>query len=362
MQRRTVAVIATVAAVATLLSWLLSVVPGVTPAGAPLFYEPASTLSPQAPGIAIASARFDLPDPYLLDVGRTYDLYVSTAQGDSGQHIPVLKGSPGHWSNTPTDAVRALPSWASTSAGVSGLNWSPAVYQLGKRYLMYFAPTLKVATHHCVAVGVSTSPTGQFLVAPNPIVCQWDQGGDIDAQLFVDPAGPEGPAHPNYLVWKSDNNSLPGSGTPTIWSAPLSNDGLHLTGVPVKIFQPDETWQESLVEAPELEMSPQGQVWLFYSGGAGYFSVDYGMGAARCDGPLGPCRDLTSVPLITSNAQGTGPGEESYFVAPDGSDWLLYSAIHFDALFYPYRAVEAARIGWNAAGPYVAQAGAFPAP
>ncbi|HWE65831.1 MAG TPA: family 43 glycosylhydrolase, partial [Acidimicrobiales bacterium] len=220
-----------------LVAGFLALLAGASPAAAPILHQPKPTATPQSPGIAIATAQLDLPDPYLFDDGGTYDLFISTALGDQDQHIPVMSGSPGHWS-APIDAVPALPDWASASAGQAGLAWTPAVYKLGGRYLMYFAPTLAVTDHHCLAVGASTSATGKYLVAPAPIVCQWNEGGDIDPQLLVDPKGPDGPGHPNYLIWKSDNNSVTTAGVPMIWAAPLSNDGLRLTGDPVKIFQP----------------------------------------------------------------------------------------------------------------------------
>jgi hypothetical protein len=180
--------------------------------------------------------------------------------------------------------------------------------------------------------------------------------------VFVDPHGPDGRKHPYYFIWKSDNNSTPGDGTASIWAQALSNDGTSLNGIPALIFQPDQSWQSTLVEAPQMALSPSREVWLFFSAGQGYFTSDYGMGAVRCAGPFGPCTHPLPGPLITSNDQGSGPGEETYFVGPDGSDWLLYSPEHTGDAFELFRPVEAARIGWNRAGPYVADAGTFPSP
>jgi hypothetical protein len=341
-------------------SLLVAVAPfGVAQAAQAQTAQPRPTSNPTAPGIAIAQEHFDLPDPFILDDNHTYYLYLSTAFGNTKQNIPLFTGRPGHWSARSIDAVPYLPQWASPT-----LAWSPAVYHLGGQYVMYFAPLRTAVTppQHCIAIATSPKPAGPFLVKQTPFICQKKLGGDIDPQLFVDPHGPNGPKHPNYLIWKSDNNSTPGDGTPTIWARPLSNDGLALEGKPASIFQADLAWQQPLVEAPQMALAPNSVVWLFFSGGTGFFSPDYAMGAVRCASPLGPCTDPQPDPLIASNYQGSGPGEETLFHGSDGSDWLLYSPIHTGAPPEIYRPIQAARIGWGKAGPYVADAGTFPLP
>jgi hypothetical protein len=322
------------------------------------------TASQAAPGIAIARARFDLPDPFLLDVGGTYYMYLSSAFGDGSQNVPVLTGKPGHWSKRPIDAVPDLPAWAIGDPAKLDLTWSPAVYKFGDLYVMYLAPQIRgsTPTQHCIAIGLSPDPAGPFFIDPAPFICQRNLGGDIDPQLFVDPHGPDGPARPDYLIWKSDNNSTAGDGVDTIWAQPLANDGYTLEGQPVPIFTPDESWQRPLVEAPQMALSPEGAVWLFFSAGAGFYTADYGVGAVRCTGPLGPCTDPLAGPLLTTNAQGSGPGEETYFAGPQGSDWLLYSPVHTGDIAYLVRPVEAARIAWRGSVPYLAVPGGFPVP
>jgi hypothetical protein len=257
-----------------------------------------------------------------------------------------------------------VPAWAvPTSAG--GRTWDPYVVRLGDTYVMYVAPQLRDhhPVAHCIGVAVSHSPRGPFVpVAGPPLVCQMWLGGDIDAQVFSDPHGPRGAAHPNYLVWKSDNNDLPGSGPTTIWAAPLSNDGLALTGKAVAIFRPDRAWEDPVLEAPQMTEAPNGTDWLFFSGGDGFYTPRYAMGAAKCAGPLGGCHDTSAGPLISSNAQGSGPGEETVFVGADHSTWVLYNPWHTGELEAFIRPAEAARIGWDTRGPYVAEAGRFPSP
>jgi beta-xylosidase len=338
---------------------------GAPPAARATADPPPPASLPLAPGIAIATASFDLPDPFLLDVDGTYYMYLSSAFGNDTQNVPVLIGAPGHWSRSSIDAVPSLPAWAIGDPGAGDTTWSPAVYKVGNLYVMYLAPQIRGSepVQHCIALGFSPDPAGPFFIDPDPYICQRNLGGDIDPQLFVDPHGPNGPGQPYYLIWKSDNNSTPGDGTTTIWAQPLANDGYTLEGQPVAIFTPDQSWQEQLVEAPQMALSPNGEVWLFFSAGKGFYTPDYGMGAVRCAGPLGPCNDPLPGPLVTSNAEGSGPGEETYFVGPGGSDWLLYSPIHTGDLSELIRPVEAVRIAWlHGSLPDVSEPGTFPAP
>jgi len=329
--------------------------------------QPSPTLTPQAPGISIAdSTQLDMPDPFLVSTKERDFLFLSTAFGDRTQsNVPEMVGRPGDWGSA-HDAMPVVPSWA-IPASKGGLEWDPDVVRLDGRYVMYLSPvlllTLSPRPTHCLGVATSNSLSGPFTPVPGPpIVCQLSLGGDIDADMIQDPEGPRGPAHPNYLVWKSDNNNLPGSAPTTIWAAALSDDGLTVDGPPVQIFTPTQPWEQPVLEAPQMVKSPYGTDWLFFSAGTGFATSGYAIGAAKCQGPLGPCRDVSTTPLISSNLQGPGPGEETVFVAPDGGTWVLYSPWHAAVLSALFRPVEAARIGWDGSGPYVAEAGKFPVP
>ena len=144
------------------------------------------------------------------------------------------------------------------------------------------------------------------------------------------------------------------------WAQPLSNNGLKLNGAPVRIYQADQPWQHSLIEAPQMVISPSGTVFLFYSA-SGFAAPDYAMGAAQCAGPVGPCRDVSPSPLVASNSQGPGPGEETAFTAGRRQPVVgLQPMVQRRSLYPILRPAEAIRIAWNSSGPYVAEAGAFP--
>ena len=333
--------------------------------GPPSSARPPRTANPDAPGIAVVPPQsIDLPDPMMVTSHGRYHVYLSTAFGDpSSANVPELVGVPGRWGRS-FDAMPTVPSWAQPGSR-GGKTWDPYVQKIDGRFLLYFSAQLAQPGRatHCLGVAQSRSLDGPFVPLPAaPLVCQQGRGGDIDVQPFYDPAGPDGRAHPWYLIWKSDDNNLRPTPRPTaIWAAPLSDDGLRLTGPGRIIFTGQLAWQQPLVEAPQMVKSPDGRTWLFFSAGK-FFTDRYAMGVAVCQGPLGGCRSVGTDPLVSTNRQGTGPGEETVFVAPDHSYWLLYNPWHTGLAFILYRPAEGVRLGWGPTGPYVAEAGAFPSP
>jgi hypothetical protein len=325
--------------------------------------EPPPTATPDAPGIVVATrGGADLPDPFLLDAGGRYHLFTSTAFGDRTHEIPELVGTPGHW--TVREALGSLPPWAVPGASFAngGKDWAPTVYRFGSRYVMYYSPEIKgsLPVQHCIAVATSSSPSGPFLSRSQPMVCDRQQGGDIDAEVLDDPSGPAGATNPYYLVYKSDNNSTTGTGATTIWVQRLSNSGLRLFGSPVAVFQPSEAWQGNVIESPYMVVEG-GRVWLFFSAG-NFANLNYLIGYVGCNSPLGPCEGSVSRQLLTSNSQGQGPGEETIYTTRDGEVWMLYNPWSAGQAFKPFRPAQAVRLGFDSSGPYLAETTTFPPP
>lgn len=343
----------------------LTLVTGASGTTGPVGPQPPPLADLSHPGITVAAPQpIDLPDPMMVSAPGRYYMYLSTAFGDPHRfNVPTESGVPGRWSS-PFDAMPATASWA-LPARDGGKTWDPYVQRFGRTWLMYTSSTLRSSSGavHCLGVARADSLNGPFVpVGSRPIVCQPQYGGDIDVQPFYDPGGPDGSAHPWYLVWKSDDNNLRPARPTAIWVAPLSNDGLRLTGPARVVFRADEAWEEPVMEAPQMVLSPYGQLWLFFSGGKGFYTADYAMGVARCTSPLGVCHTVGTGPLVSTNAQGDGPGEETVFVAPDKSYWLIYNPWHTGEGLNLFRPSEGVRIGWTKAGPYVAEPGTFPAP
>jgi hypothetical protein len=309
--------------------------------------EPPHSTDPAVPARVILTGP-DPTDPFMLRIGGRYYLY--TSEGTSLMNVPLRIGPrPGRWS-APVDVLPALPAWAT-----GGLTWAPDVQRVSGGWALYFTSLVKGIDPetHCIGSAFARSPSGPFVPTAYPIVCQLDHRGSIDARTIT------APGNQLVLIWKSEDNanpSVPGpdqDGPTGIYAQALSPDGRRLLGRPVKILGPSEPWEGTIVEAPDM-VEAWGTYWLFFSGNW-YSSPSYGIGVAACQGPFGPCTDPDPAPLISSNLQGAGPGEESLFTDGDAT-YILYNPFHADdpGPVIP-RPVVMARIGFTPRGPYVAE-------
>ncbi len=310
--------------------------------------DPAVNPDPMAPGIPVNSGENE-SDPFLYLANGRYFLYTSDiAPTNSTKIVNVPVSSTvdfKHWSPV-TDALPALPRWAQ-----QGFTWAPDIHQFGSTYVMYFTAGVQANGRQCIGVATGSSPIGPFTPTDAPFICQLSMGGSIDPRVFTDSTGT------NWMLWKSDQNANGASTPTTLWSQELSPNGLNLVGTPSVLMRPDEAWQGTIVEAPDMVESG-GIYWLTYS--ANWFvQSDYAIGVARCDGPTGPCADFSSQPFIATNAQGSGPGEPSFF-DDSGAVWMLYTPVR--ALpFVVQRPIDITRIGFGPLGPFLAAGGPPPA-
>jgi len=317
-------------------------------AAIPAVDRPPPDPHPAAPGTIVTSGQ-DQSDPVLYRIAGRYFLFTSGIPGSDPVNVPVASTT-GFSSWGPViDALPVLPGWATP-----GFTWAPDLHRFGSGYVLYFTALLKGSTPamECIGDATGAAPDGPFRAEARPFICQPQLGGSIDPRVFANAQG-------TWMLWKSDQN-IGGATTPTtMWSQSLSGDGLELTGRAHALMGPDEPWQGTVIEAPDL-VEVAGAYWLFYSGN--WFNQDaYAVGAARCAGPSGPCADTSALPFLASNAQGAGPGEASVFADPDGT-WMLYSSSHSSIPLpqIPPRPVVMTRIGFTPAGPYLAAGGPPP--
>ena len=257
----------------------------------------------------------NFPDAVVIRHGAQFIAYST----NDGPNVPIATSTDlVHWSfamdparpGKRRDALPRLGVWAKP-----GFTWAPEVIELGGRYLLYYTASDVKRNAQCVGVAVASDPLGPFVdSSPNPIVCQAELGGTIDADAFRDTDGKL------YLYFKNDGNRVgKHSG---IWGQQLTADGLSVTGQAVELIRDDKAWEQKLVEAPTMVRSPLGYE-LFFS--AAYFGWNedqklspYGMGYASCAGPLGPCKKSADNPILHSfydRQSGclSGPGHQSIF-------------------------------------------------
>ncbi|MBF6555652.1 MAG: family 43 glycosylhydrolase [Acidimicrobiales bacterium] len=311
--------------------------------------SPPAAANPQSPGLLVSSGQ-NQSDPFLYLSGGRYFLYASGVPGTPPVNVPVASTTTfDHWSQV-SDALPALPAWA-----VPGFTWAPDIHRFGSTFVLYFTALLQGSSPpmQCIGDAIGRAADGPFTPFRTPFICQTDQGGSIDPRVFTDGSGA------NWMLFKSDQN-IDGATTPTkMWSQPLTADGLGLVGQPSELMAPDERWQGSIVEAPDM-VEVNGTYWVVYSGNW-FNQPSYGIGAARCAGPAGPCADISPRPLLGSNLQGEGPGEASVFKDSAGV-WMLYSPWRSLAPKpdKPPRPVYITRLGFGSTGPYLAAGGPPP--
>ncbi len=306
--------------------------------------QPPPTANPQAPGVLVDSGE-NRSDAFLYQADGRYYLYTSSTTSIPFLNVPVSSTTDFTTWTPPKDAMVHLPAWAAEP-----FTWGPDVHRFGSHYVLYFTGFLKALDEQCIGAAFSSAPDGPFTAQAHPFICQSGLSGSIDPRIFTDSDGTL------YMQWKSDQNAH-GSSTPTtLWSQRLGSDGLTLLGSPSALMQPDEPWQGTVIEAPDM-VEVNGVYWLAYA--ANWFNQPaYGIGVAWCKGPLGPCADLSNQPLISSNAQGKGPGEPSFFQDQSGV-WMLYTPVE-SLPGDPPRPVYITRVGFTDKGAYLAAGGPPP--
>jgi beta-xylosidase len=250
----------------------------------------------------------NFPDPFLLRAGDTWHAY---ATNDDDGNVQTLRSRDlVTWTKGP-DALPELGGWA-----YPGKTWAPEVLELDGRYVLYYTANAADAGLQCIGRAVAAAPPGPFRdEAKAPLVCQRAEGGSIDPSPFRDEDGAL------YLLWKNDGNCC--AKDTWIYAQRLSQDALRLEGQPARLVRQDAGWEADVIEAPAM-VRREGRYYLFFSANA--FDADlYAVGYARCDAPLGPCRDAPENPILRSGCEASGPGHQA-IVEVDGETWIAYHA------------------------------------
>src|SRR5262249_39622361 len=124
--------------------------------------------------------RSNFPDPGVIRVGGTY--YAYGTNGPRG-NVPMLASTDlVHWEEG-GDALPSVGGWAHP-----GNTWAPGVVRpAGGEFVLYYTARSVATDRQCVGRAVAAPPGGPFIDdAGEPLVCQAEQGGSIDASPFLD--------------------------------------------------------------------------------------------------------------------------------------------------------------------------------
>lgn len=294
-------------------------------AAAALMAAAATPTSPAPPFVPVYEENF--PDPFIVPHGGRFLAYATNAERfaanvqmavspDLVNWEPLRNGGKLH------DAMPVLPPWAER-----GWTWAPEVLPAGAGFLMFFTARERASKRQCTGVAHSRDPLGPFVsTATEPLICQRELGGTIDAHPFRDTDGQL------YLYYKADANAV---GKPTdIFVQRMTADGTGLTGEAVKLLRNDQPWEAHVIESPTMVRRGDSYI-LFFS--ANHFGWEphqplspYAIGYARCAGPMGPCVDAPNNPILYSYKARTagclsGPGHQAVFEA-GGRSFISFHA------------------------------------
>ncbi len=252
---------------------------------------------------------FDFPDPAVLTDGDEYYAFATNA---AAGNIQILESSDlTHWT-TVGDALPHVASWAEP-----GATWAPSVLKRPNSYVLYYSALDGTTGDQCISDAVANQPQGPYVDSTQtPLVCQLNQGGSLDPSPYVTANGNM------YLTWKSQGAD---GSPPTVWAQQMTPRGTALVGGPPSaLLTPNQAWQGGVVEGPDMVVSGSGYD-LFYAGN-NWQSASYAIGMASCSGPLGPCTDSSSQPILSSDGTMSGPGGPDVFTDNQGNLWLAFAA------------------------------------
>jgi hypothetical protein len=252
----------------------------------------------------------DFPDPTVMVYNGTE--YAFSTNSNLVNTPWATSTDSTHWTAGNGDALPTLPSWSTPLD-----TWAPSVEEnAAGQFVMWYTVADTATGTQCISRAVSSSPAGPFS-DPNagPAICQ-AAVGSIDPEIFTDPT-----SGASYLYWKSDGNSV---GEPSLlWGQPLDAD-FNLVGTPSVMLRADQTWQQNIIEAPDMAFV-DGGYYLFYSSNAFNSAFD-AIGYATCKGPLGPCSDSLLNPVLDSGVGMSGPGGPALFTDLSGQLLMAFDA------------------------------------
>jgi beta-xylosidase len=292
--------------------------PETTPAATP---ETTAAATPDEGTFSNPVLDANFADPHVIEVDGTYYAYATVGHGHNVQYSTSTDMV--SWER-PREALPRLPLWS------PGHTWAPEVAETSAGFVMYY--TLRASGlrrpdgqgSQCISIAVAADPAGPFVDEnEEPVICQPELGGSIDAHHFIDQEGT------HWLVWKNDGNCC--SMATRMWMQEVSEDGLELVGEPIDMgVRNDQRWEGALIEAPTV-LYHEGNYYLFYSANA-YYDDTYAVGYAVSESVTGPYEKPQNEPILSSERPAAGPGGQAIITDAAGELWVYYHAWDYAAM------------------------------
>lgn len=231
--------------------------------------------------------------------------------------------------------------------------WAPELHYIDGNWYIYFAAGREdepFAIRMYVLENEAENPLEQSWVERGAIETRWDSFS-LDATSFEH----EGV---RYLVWAQHDPDI--RGNTNLYIAEMSNPWTIIQPQ-VMITTPEYEWERRrfLVNEGAAVLNRNGRIFITYSASA--TNHYYAMGLLTADensdllDPASWSKSPEPVFRTTEETSQYGPGHNSFTVAPDGTDILIYHARNYqeidgDPLYDPNRHTRAQVIHWNSDG------------
>ncbi len=262
------------------------------------------------------------PDPWVFQEGDTYYVTYTT-----GRNITLIETD--KMSGLRTAAARTRTVWSPPSSGMNSSQiWAPEVHRIDGTWYVYYAASDGNNDNHRMWVLANEND--------DPLSDNWEDRGELelpDDKWAIDgsPVDIDGQLYFAWSGWDGNTNVQQ-----DIYLAKMDSP-TEVSGERVRLLEPDAAWETNgtdprVVEGPQF-ITHDGSLFMFYSAG-GCWTDGYSLGAMQLnigEDPMDVANwsRLDQNPLFTSNAaaRAYGPGHNSFFTSPDGSEsWILYHA------------------------------------